>query len=400
MTTTSMLLTVVLLGIGTSLALEQTVGVDGTTATATPQQCKDTEKDSCKLWAEMGECEKNPEYMLQHCKKSCGACQVMIDLSGQTMAGSKEEQRRLREKAEDTQVYIHKILKNKTLMAVHDTCLNSLNHEMCLFWSTIGECDANPSYMNTNCAAACQTCEMLDISYRCPMSEATEDAWGPGDLNEWFTNITTDEALKDRLTILSQPPDGPWVVTLEQFLSLEETERLIELGGTEGYKRSGGVGDVKSDGTVEDKVISGRTSENAWCSGSCLKDPTAVTVMNRIADLTNTPEPNSEHLQLLKYEVGQKYDVHHDFIETHVVRQPGPRILTVFLYLNEVPEGGGTRFPTLDNLTVMPKPGMALIWPSILDEDVNAKDHRTVHAALPVEKGQKFAANGELLLLL
>mmetsp|Transcript_21996 Transcript_21996/g.31561 ORF Transcript_21996/g.31561 Transcript_21996/m.31561 type:complete len:92 (+) Transcript_21996:71-346(+) len=74
------------------------------------------------------------------------------------------------------------------------------------------------------------------------------------------------------------------------------------------------------------------------------------------------------------------------------MRQPGPRILTIFLYLNEVEEGGETRFPQL-NLNVSPKPGMALIWPSVLDQDPNTKDTRTLHAALAVKKGQKFAAN-------
>jgi hypothetical protein len=48
--------------------------------------------------------------------------------------------------------------------------------------------------------------------------------------------------------------------------------------------------------------------------------------------------------------------------------------------------GGGTNFPLLGNLTVMPKKGRALIWPSVLDEDPNAKDARTDHQALPVRR--------------
>ena len=27
--------------------------------------------ENCKYWAEIGECSKNPSYMLQSCKKSC-----------------------------------------------------------------------------------------------------------------------------------------------------------------------------------------------------------------------------------------------------------------------------------------------------------------------------------------
>jgi prolyl 4-hydroxylase len=62
------------------------------------------------------------------------------------------------------------------------------------------------------------------------------------------------------------------------------------------------------------------------------------------------------------------------------------------LYLNDVEEGGGTDFPDL-GLTVMPKRGSALIWPSVLDSDPNRKDGRTEHQALPVEKGIKYGAN-------
>ena len=30
--------------------------------------------DGCEDWAESGECEKNPKYMLRYCKMSCGKC--------------------------------------------------------------------------------------------------------------------------------------------------------------------------------------------------------------------------------------------------------------------------------------------------------------------------------------
>ena len=35
--------------------------------------CNDEEVD-CSKWAEVGECQKNPTYMLKSCKKSCKAC--------------------------------------------------------------------------------------------------------------------------------------------------------------------------------------------------------------------------------------------------------------------------------------------------------------------------------------
>jgi len=67
-------------------------------------------------------------------------------------------------------------------------------------------------------------------------------------------------------------------------------------------------------------------------------------------------------------------------------------MLTLFLYLNDVEEGGGTHFPFLD-ITVQPRRRSALLWPSSLDEDPEAKDKRTEHEALPVLRGIKYGAN-------
>lgn len=66
--------------------------------------------------------------------------------------------------------------------------------------------------------------------------------------------------------------------------------------------------------------------------------------------------------------------------------------MTFYLYLNDVEAGGGTNFDKL-NITVMPKVGRAIVWPSVLDEAPHLKDDRTSHQALPVEKGIKYGAN-------
>lgn len=49
----------------------------------------------------------------------------------------------------------------------------------------------------------------------------------------------------------------------------------------------------------------------------------------------------------------------------------------------------GTNFDQL-NITVMPKLGRALVWPSVRNIEPNKKDWRTTHQALPVESGIKF----------
>jgi len=52
----------------------------------------------------------------------------------------------------------------------------------------------------------------------------------------------------------------------------------------------------------------------------------------------------------------------------------------------------GTNFPDL-GITVQPKKGRALLWPSILNAEPMIQDSRTRHQALPVQKGLKFGAN-------
>ena len=66
--------------------------------------------------------------------------------------------------------------------------------------------------------------------------------------------------------------------------------------------------------------------------------------MDRISNLTNTPKVNSEYLQLLRYDVGQFYQRHHDYIDDQTYRQQGPRLLTVYVYLRSGKRGVGQTF--------------------------------------------------------
>ena len=72
--------------------------------------------------------------------------------------------------------------------------------------------------------------------------------------------------------------------------------------------------------------------------------------------------------------------------------------MTVFLYLNDVEEGGGTYFKDLD-ITVQPKTGRAVVWPSVRDEFPDRKDPRTSHEALPVKKGIKYGGKKYIAML-
>mmetsp|Transcript_26128 Transcript_26128/g.30818 ORF Transcript_26128/g.30818 Transcript_26128/m.30818 type:complete len:101 (+) Transcript_26128:1-303(+) len=75
--------------------------------------------------------------------------------------------------------------------------------------------------------------------------------------------------------------------------------------------------------------------------------------------------------------------------------------MTVFLYLNQVEEGGATRFNDLSgnnenlSLDIYSKKGTALIWPN-MENNPSVPDQRTWHEALPVIKGVKYGANAWL----
>lgn len=225
------------------------------------------------------------------------------------------------------------------------------------------------------------------------MDPDVKDAWYPGDLHRTFERIVNEPAFeKYKPSILSKPPEGPWLIQFDNFLSDSEAERLIELGAEQTYERSSDVGSRQADGTYSKNINSGRTSSNSWCLTGCYEDPTARIIMDRIEDVTGVPETNSENFQMLRYEVGEFYQTHNDFIPYQVGRQCGPRIMTFYMYLNDVEEGGGTNFPKL-NMTVTPKRGRAVLWPSVLDEEPNTQDSRTIHQALPVIRGVKYGAN-------
>jgi prolyl 4-hydroxylase len=272
---------------------------------------------------------------------------------------------------------------------VRQHCLN--RNEFCAYWAADGECAANPAYMQLNCAAACLSCE--DYDARCPLMDNLEgtNAWKPGSLNQMFERVVRDYPTT---TILARPAmphelveDRPWVIMVDDFLTDEECDGLVELGTQSGYERSG-----LFNGTYDSEIGDSRTSTNTWCADACYDDPITKGVLRKLEQLTAIPDANAEYLQLLRYEVGQYYHSHIDFISHHLERNQGVRILTAFLYLNDVEEGGGTRFTDLE-LTCQPKKGRALLWASVLDEEPNQEDNRTYHEALPVERGIKYAAN-------
>ncbi len=294
--------------------------------------CKD-EHESCSFWASEGECDNNPGYMLSSCSRSCNSCPEILSSNfyGEDQECQGEYYEELLDRVAKMDKYMLEEVSTPDYDKVRDQCKN--RNKMCIYWAHIGECEKNPSFMLTNCAPACETCRMIDYDFRCPRDPEEKNIFGPGDLNKMFSRI----AEMENATVLSKPGDekeerlnkmqmnSPWAIIIDDFVTPEECIKLVHLGGDKGYERSTDVGKMKFDGTFEDKVSTTRTSRNAWCTDECYEDELVQGVLKRIEDLTGVPDGNSEYLQLLKYETGQFYRAHHDYIEPDKNRQSGPR---------------------------------------------------------------------------
>ena len=104
----------------------------------------------CEHWATMGECEKNPGFMQTGCASACA--RLLLD----TLPA--EECARIWEEGG--------CARPSTLSQCKTTCLSRLKPTVtddgegnCWYWSTDGECEANPTFMQRACRASCKLCQ-------------------------------------------------------------------------------------------------------------------------------------------------------------------------------------------------------------------------------------------------
>ncbi|KAL3784812.1 hypothetical protein HJC23_013852 [Cyclotella cryptica] len=369
-------------------------------------ECIDTH-ELCRAWSGSGECEENPAFMLKHCKRSCNVCDMKQDIKkfGEPQLIPGHRSLEVKDTISQSIIYMQKVTADQKYIHILRECRNK--HVRCSEWALNDECDKNPAYMKQNCAPACKSCDyVLEMHEKCKLvPDSSLDAIQPGGMNQLFERMVRASAqmgfdpkvwsrplkrydgdVSSCETDITNPCntfDGPWVITMENFVSDDEIRILLDWGSRMTYERS----------QAGDMVTDTRTSSHSWCTDECYHDPNVAIIRQRIADVTGIPYANYECLQLLKYEVGQFYKAHDDHITEHNQQSHGPRLLTFFIYFNEVAKGGGTQFPKLNNMTITPKKGRVLVWPSIVD-DVNwSTENRTTHEALEVEQGRKFAAN-------
>lgn len=194
----------------------------------------------------------------------------------------------------------------------------------------------------------------------------------------------------------------PRAVIYHNFLTQAECEYLINLAKPHMEKST--VVDSETGKSKDSRV---RTSSGTFLARG--RDKTIRTIEKKIADFTFLPVEHGEGLQVLHYEVGQRYEPHFDYFQDEFnTKNGGQRMATVLMYLSDVEEGGETVFPSAkgnisavpwwnelsecgkEGLSVKPKMGDALLfWSMKPDASLDAS---SLHGGCPVIKGNKWSA--------
>lgn len=294
----------------------------------------------------------------------------------------------------------------------------------CITWARQGKCMVNASAkdyytMATKCCPACDyLIAALEYFTACPLmadNGPTKTIWNtPGSITETFMKLvhqykdpndpvrvvvhgapdTLDGILPAHLLSPTIQYSTPWIVTLDNFVTYDEADTLIQHGEIMGYRRSKD-GVSTADGSYSLEFVDFRTSREVYCRNDCNKDVTVQSLMQRILTaLGNIPTlDHCDYLQLLKYDSpGQFYHEHADY---HPHQAYGARAITWYMYLSDVTNGGETQFPRLPfPLSIEPRKGRVLVWSNVLDGDPLEEDTMARHAALPLghKGGIKYGA--------
>ena len=210
-------------------------------------------------------------------------------------------------------------------------------------------------------------------------------------------NFKEEKKPEKKIHVFKTKPlhNEPDVTLIKNFLTEEECDYIINLGEPH-IKKSEVCG---KNGSRPDKS---RTSMTAHIGKKFLRNDNPDPVLTRILEKTNSycglPVENIEPIQLVRYEPGQYFKPHYDYLDTKVdmyrenVAKNGQRKYTFFVYLTDVPKnaGGTTYFPRLNKHFSGGK-GDAIYWDNMGDN--GKEDKRMLHSGTELKKGKKYGLN-------
>ncbi|KAL5988162.1 putative prolyl 4-hydroxylase 9 [Asimina triloba] len=141
------------------------------------------------------------------------------------------------------------------------------------------------------------------------------------------------------MLVLSWKPRAlyfPKFATAEQCQSIIKTAKSNLVPSTLALRK----------GETDENTKGIRTSSGTFVSASEDKTGTLDIIEVKIARATTLPRSHGEAFNVLRYEIGQRYNSHYDaFNPAEYGPQKSQRLASFLLYLSDVEEGGETMFP-------------------------------------------------------
>jgi len=192
--------------------------------------------------------------------------------------------------------------------------------------------------------------------------------------------------------------NDPYLYTIDNFLTDKECKFIINV--SKENLTLAGVSRMDNETKPEPGEYRGRTNSSYWMPLD--KYPETLKIAKKVAKQIKCNYKHFESFQVIHYNETEEYQYHYDAYDINEKEKyetfcdkRGNRLRTVLIYLNDVEEGGGTGFDSLDEyevpIQVQAKKGRMVVFTNVNDDGTVNKKAR--HAGLPVIKGEKWAFN-------
>jgi hypothetical protein len=226
-------------------------------------------------------------------------------------------------------------------------------------------------------------------------SRITPNATFSQRIKSLFHQHDIEPILKSNITKIHKNPNIYWI---DDFLSSTEItwfDRICTQYSNQ-FKSS-----FTENESNEEIISEERTSTYIHLSKS--QDRVVRNVEQKAAELVGMTSDYVEPLQIVSYTDNQQFSDHHDagtlLDDGNVVLVLPRRIITLFLYLNTLPNGQGhTEFPH-PRISITPKRGSGILFCNLFEDGY--PDPRLVHRATPVHHELiKYGINVSILMMI